>query len=222
MTEVPKRIPITGEPDLSPYADLFIDSSFEVSDRTVAANLLKFCENISDAAVLDVGTGAANIPIYLAQARKGWRITGIDVSPHMLDVARRNIERAGLMHAIALARCSTHQIPAPSGSFDVVLCNGVLHYVDDVDEFWRELVRVAKPGATVLVRDLKRRAAQAQEVTAASPSTGSYPALLANQFRTASLAAYSPEEVRQQLKRAGLERLTVTSDERTFEVFGQL
>ena len=47
-------------------------------------------------AVLDVGTGTAQIPIELCRADPSARVVAVDAAAHMLTLARANIERAGL------------------------------------------------------------------------------------------------------------------------------
>jgi ubiquinone/menaquinone biosynthesis C-methylase UbiE len=107
--------------------------------------------------VLDVGTGAANVPVALA----GWarqqhleaQITATDINEQMLAVARANCARFPEIHPEhqnALALTYADQ------SFDLVLCQGVLHHFspDEAEVLFRELARVAR--RAVIVTDLRR------------------------------------------------------------------
>jgi SAM-dependent methyltransferase len=112
------------------------------------------------ASILDVGTGAADIPLaLLAQARVAGRllsITATDSRPEILAAARRAqpaIERAaGLEMAIADGRA----LPYPDAAFDVAHTSLVLHHLapDEAVAFLRELRRVARRG--IVVNDLIR------------------------------------------------------------------
>ncbi len=107
--------------------------------------------------VLDIGTGAANIPIALAQwARQQQReaqFTASDISEQMLAVARANcasFPEIHLEYQNALALSYADQ------SFDLVLCQGVLHHFspEEAQTLLSELARVAR--RAVLVIDLQR------------------------------------------------------------------
>src|SRR5262245_23534552 len=57
-----------------------------------------------DGEILDLGTGTALIPIELCQRSPGAHVMAIDLSVAMLDLARGNVEIAGLMSQIMLDR----------------------------------------------------------------------------------------------------------------------
>jgi SAM-dependent methyltransferase len=130
-----------------------------LSERAIGA--LDGLGGLDDAAsILDVGTGAADIPLALiAQARVDGRrlsITATDSRPEILAAARRAqpaIERAaGLEMAIADGRA----LPYPDAAFDVAHASLVLHHLapDEAVAFLRELRRVARRG--IVVNDLVR------------------------------------------------------------------
>ena len=107
--------------------------------------------------VLDVGTGAANIPIALAgwarQQRLEARLTASDINEQMLAVARAN---AASFPEITVERQNALALTYADQSFDVVLCQGVLHHFspDEAQRLLRELARVAR--RAVIVTDLRR------------------------------------------------------------------
>src|SRR5262249_14509879 len=74
-------------------------------------------------AVLDVGTGTAQIPIELCRQHPGVRVTAIDMAGHMLEVARDNLRRAGLEGRIALEQCDAKRLPFGDGTFAAVMSN---------------------------------------------------------------------------------------------------
>ncbi len=105
--------------------------------------------------VLDVSTGTgANLP-YLAEAMGGrGRIVAVDLSPGMLAVARRKMGAAGAtgptLHFL-LANAS--YLPFPPGAFDAVLHVGGINEFAERRRAFAEMVRVAKPGARIVVSD---------------------------------------------------------------------
>lgn len=103
--------------------------------------------------VADVGSGPGRFAIDAMRA--GARLTLVDLSPEQLRLARLRIEESGLLDCVeAFERLDVCDLsPLADESFDLVLCyGGALSYVVErhVDGL-RELVRIAKPGAPVLL-----------------------------------------------------------------------
>jgi ubiquinone/menaquinone biosynthesis C-methylase UbiE len=110
--------------------------------------------------VLDVGTGAADIPVALVRAARrsgrGVRITATDSRREVLDaavVARPTLDAIG---EIQLEVADGRALPYPDAAFDVTHASLVLHHLEPADaiRFLRELRRVASVG--VVVNDLVR------------------------------------------------------------------
>lgn len=116
----------------------------------------------SQAAVLDVGTGTARIPIRLASLRPAWQITAIDLARSMLAIAERNIREAGGEAQVRLEFVDAKCLPYANGSFDGVISNSLLHHLPNPVECLREIKRVLKPNGFLLLRDLIRPHSRAQ------------------------------------------------------------
>lgn len=98
------------------------------------------------ASVLDVGCGTGLVGAALREHGCTARITGLDISPASLDVARRTgayerLERADLQRPLEVA----------DGATDALVCVGVMTYLPDVEAVWREFARVVRPGGVVVV-----------------------------------------------------------------------
>ncbi|WP_407555830.1 methyltransferase domain-containing protein [Streptomyces sp. Pv4-95] len=98
--------------------------------------------------VLDVGPGQGTQALRLARA--GHQVTGLESDPKMLRAAQEALatEPAGIQDRVRLMEgdgreTGVHFLP---GSFDVVLCHGVLMYVPDPDPMLAGLARVLAPG----------------------------------------------------------------------------
>ncbi|WP_405545003.1 methyltransferase domain-containing protein [Streptomyces goshikiensis] len=107
--------------------------------------------------VLDVGMGQGTQALRLARA--GHKVTGLEKDPGMLDVARAALagEPAGIQDRVELIEgdgreTGAHFLP---GSFDIVLCHGVLMYVLEPDAMLAGLARMLAPGGllSLLVRN---------------------------------------------------------------------
>lgn len=107
--------------------------------------------------VLDVGTGQGTQALRLARA--GHQVTGLEQDARMLAVAREALaaEPEGIRGRVRLVEgdgreTGVHFLP---GSFDVVLCHGVLMYVEEPDALLAGLARMLAPGGllSLLVRN---------------------------------------------------------------------
>lgn len=92
--------------------------------------------------VLDVATGTGLVAAELV--RCGFRVTGLDQSPGMLDVARR---RFG--DRVPLVESSAEALPFADASFDHLTFTYLLRYVEDPGATIAELARVVRPGGVI-------------------------------------------------------------------------
>lgn len=220
------HMPRRGEPeamDDDAEAAAYAEADFAAVNQAFVERLLEVAAPADSARAIDLGTGPADIPIRLARARPGWRITAVDTSQAMLDLAAREIERAGLGAAIDLVLADAKATGLPGGAFDVVFSNSILHHVTDTGAFWAELKRLAAPAAAAFLRDLARPASVAEARRIVRQYAAGESALLQEEFHRSLLSAYTVDEVRAQLVRAGIATLEVEmASDRHLDVFGRL
>ncbi len=109
--------------------------------------------------VLDVGTGDGTYAIEAA--RRGAKVTGIDVDPAMLAAARSRSESADV--SVALREARAEGLPFDASAFDVVLAVTVLCFVPDARGAVREMARVLAPGGRLVLGELGRFSVWAAE-----------------------------------------------------------
>ncbi|HEX8792654.1 MAG TPA: class I SAM-dependent methyltransferase [Polyangiaceae bacterium] len=106
--------------------------------------------------VLDVGTGTALIPIELCKRAPGANVDAIDLAAHMLELAKRNVARAGLEGRLRLALQDAKKAGWPEGAFDTVMSNSIVHHIPDPRDVLGEMWRLTRAGGVLFVRDLAR------------------------------------------------------------------
>ncbi len=97
--------------------------------------------------LLDVATGSGNAA--LEAARRGARVTGLDITPDLLDAARARASEEGL--EIRFDEGDAADLPYEDGSFDRVVSVFGAMFAPDQALTAAELLRVCRPGGTIVV-----------------------------------------------------------------------
>jgi cytosine/adenosine deaminase-related metal-dependent hydrolase/ubiquinone/menaquinone biosynthesis C-methylase UbiE len=129
---------------IAPHYDAQLNPLLTLEERIVSSLL----PSIADKCVLDVGCGTGR---WLAKLtgqgpREMW---GVDASAAMLRVAATKLGDAAV-----LSVAQGTELPIATGAADVVICSFVASYIEDVSAFAREVRRVCRSEATVLLTDL--------------------------------------------------------------------
>ncbi|MFE1591238.1 class I SAM-dependent methyltransferase [Nocardia sp. NPDC058705] len=103
------------------------------------------------ATVIDLGTGPGKLLSYLATRRPDLRLHGIDLSPHMIDIARRNLAE----YPVELAVADVADLPHPDASVDTAVSSLSMHEWPDLPSAVTELHRVLRPGGAAALYDFR-------------------------------------------------------------------
>jgi arsenite methyltransferase len=104
--------------------------------------------------VLDIGSGAG-FDLYIAKRIVGdaGMVCGIDLTPEMVELARRNLAESG-MNTIEIVNVSSEEIPFHDNTFDIVISNGVINLSPCKRELFQEIFRVLKNGGRLQFADV--------------------------------------------------------------------
>jgi ubiquinone/menaquinone biosynthesis C-methylase UbiE len=164
LERVPEPEVMDASTEVEAYASATAQAYLESIDRTFVDHLARLFRpsdpRLLRGCALDVGCGPGQIPIYVAQRWPGLRVTGVDAAPQMVGEARRAASKAQVAASFQVIRAGRDErLPFDNASFDLVMCNSVLHHLPDPLAVLDEIARVAKPQGAVLIRDLRRPAA---------------------------------------------------------------
>ena len=112
--------------------------------------------------VLEVAPGPGYLAIEMARLR-GLRVTGLDISRTMVEIARENASAAGV--GVDFRQGDVTTMPFEDGSFDLVVCQAAFknfrHPLSALDE----IHRVLRPGGRAVIQDMRREASGADIAT---------------------------------------------------------
>jgi ubiquinone/menaquinone biosynthesis C-methylase UbiE len=106
-------------------------------------NSMTFRNNDS---ILEIGFGSGTHFSDLLAKAKGLKLTGIDYSPEMTELAKATNKKFVDSGKLKLFTGDSSQLPFKDGSFNTVFCNMVVYFWDDPSEHLNEIQRVLKPG----------------------------------------------------------------------------
>lgn len=186
---------------LAPYDHFHtrgLEATVEMAESTRA---------MPDDHILDIGSGIGGPARYFA-TRFGCRVTGIDLTPAFCDIARHLTRLLYLDDKVTFELGNALETPFPDAVFDGAYSMNVSMNIADKATFYREIHRVLKPGAWLML----------SEIAKGDGGDMDYPTPWADSERTSFLS--TPEESRSGLIAAGFELVRLHSTLERARAFG--
>jgi SAM-dependent methyltransferase len=151
--------------------------------------------------VVDFGSGGG-IDCFIAAKAVGEQghVIGVDMTPDMVDLARRNAASLGMTN-VTFHLTEMESTPIAGASVDVIISNCVINLAPDKDAVFREAHRILKPGGRMFISDMLLTAPLPAHATADARNW------------VACLSGAEPQEVYlDRMRQAGFERMEIVDD----------
>lgn len=206
-----QRIP---EPELMTEEDqaiAYANADFE-EPHTHFIDLLKesVVHKISESGIaMDLGCGAADISIRFAKAFPDYQIDALDGSVAMLAEGIKAINCSGLNERISLIEAYLEETTLSNKNYDIIFSNSLLHHLHNPMLLWN-CIKNAKGKPGIFIMDLMRPETENKVEWMVNEYASNEPEVLQRDFYNSLKAAFTPDEIQQQLLQAGLEDFNVS------------
>ncbi|TWU43860.1 Demethylrebeccamycin-D-glucose O-methyltransferase [Novipirellula aureliae] len=156
--------------------------------------------------LIDLGCGPGLILIEIAKHDPDVQIMGVDSSTEMLDMAKQQIDFAGLLDRISLQQGDATTMKEFADEMaDTVVSNSLIHHLADPITGLRSALRLVKPGGRVFIRDLFRPESETEVERLVSLYASEEPEAAQQLLRQSLHAALSLHEIRGLMEAVGMD-----------------
>lgn len=124
--------------------------SFNI-DRLWRRRVVRIVRRTGAKRILDLATGTGDLAIAMTRRIRGCTVCGADLSPEMLEEARRKIVRRGLDERITLMECDAEHIELQAGSVDAATIAFGIRNFEHPERGLSELFRTIKSGGHLVI-----------------------------------------------------------------------
>jgi ubiquinone/menaquinone biosynthesis C-methylase UbiE len=191
LMEDPEQVRAYAEADFAVPHQQFVDRLKDVIDEPAFNGI-----------ALDLGCGPGDISLRFAKAFPFSRIDAVDGSRAMLDYAATYT--ASVKDRIRLIHGRLPFVTLPEPFYGMIFSNSLLHHLPDPQVLWQTIKQLAKPGTRIGVMDLLRPDSREAAAALVAVYAGDEPEILQRDFYHSLLAAFTLEEIREQVQLAEL------------------
>jgi ubiquinone/menaquinone biosynthesis C-methylase UbiE len=144
--------------EVEAYSSAAAQAHLDAIDQTFIEHAVRLVRGCEMGRALDVGTGPGQIVMKLARRLPRWKFTGVDRSRGMIAQARASLLALGeeLSGRVGFELADGNRLPFPDESFELVMCNSVLHHLAEPQKLLSEMARLTAANGAILLRDLRR------------------------------------------------------------------
>ena len=124
-------------------------------DKIWRKRAISYLKPLRPQQILDVATGTGDFAIQALSLNPA-KVTGVDISEGMLNMGRKKLDKLHLSHKIELLKGDSENLLFPENTFDGATVGFGVRNFEDLEKGLREIRRVLKPGAMLVVLEFSR------------------------------------------------------------------
>lgn len=135
------------------FLNHFMSLGIDILWRKKAIRELK---TLNPQSILDVATGTGDFAFEAIKILNPKKVTGVDISVGMLDVARRKIKERKLEHIFSVSLGDSEKLPFSDHQFDAItVAYGVRNY-ENLEQGLADMLRVLRPGGKIVILEFSK------------------------------------------------------------------
>jgi len=147
---IKERLPEKFPSPVAVFYNYFIPKIFRPYFTEIINEVIQYKKGIS---ILDVGCGPGTIAISLVRGDPGYKVTGIDLSEKMIELAEKNRSASGLGENPSFIKMSAEKMDIPDNSADLIMSTMAFHLMKSPEKVLTEIYRVLKDGGEAWIYD---------------------------------------------------------------------
>lgn len=159
--------------------------------------------------VVDLGCGPGDITFRFAYAFPDCEVHGIDGAPAMLTLANSRLEQERLEKRVRFQATYLPDLAAMQKGYSIAISNSLLHHLAEARTLWTAVSELLTPYGFLFVMDLLRPPTEDAAAALVEEYASTESEVLKRDFLNSLRAAYREDEVRAQLRDAGLRGINV-------------
>jgi len=166
--------------------------------------------------IADLGCGPADYSILLYDTfQEVYYIDAYDGSPSMIEIAKHNLNRYSTNRRINLINKMFDEI---YGKYDIIFSTNTLHQLHDPNVFWKTIKRLSKTDSSIFIMDLVRpnKTEDIDRIIHIYEDEQIGGPLFLEDFRNSLLAAFTVDEIKEQLNDHGFDSSLIKVRENPF------
>ena len=203
-----QRIPEPELMDEPEQAEAYANADFEAAHNAIVQTFSVVFPQLKELSnLLDLGCGAADISIRFARLFPQCKIDAVDGAKAMLEQAEYFIKQSALEHQITLHHQILPNCRLPNEKYAAIVSNSLLHHLHEPQHLWATVRQYSDANTAIFICDLLRPESKQLAQSMLEQYAKHEPEVLRHDFYHSLLAAFTLEEVEQQLQEAGIHGL---------------
>lgn len=139
---------------IAPRYDLLNRMMTAGTDISWRRRVVKMVRRCGAKNVMDMATGTGDLAVMIAKSGSDIRVTGVDLSPGMLEIGRRKVADAGVDGRVEMTEGNAERLPFADLTFDAATAAFGVRNFENLEKGMAEMRRVLKEGGSLFVLEL--------------------------------------------------------------------